>query len=256
MLKVLADKGLKPTAIINTHAHADHCGANSYVKKRTGAMVYAPEIEADLIQHPLLEPLAFFSFASPPDEMKSKFMMAKPSPVDQVIDSQEHILNINGINIRVLPLPGHSINQIGLIYDGIMFCADSVLSREILAKHRLPLNFDVEKQMETLHALQASRYKFYIPSHAEPTPDVADLVTANLEAIKGIEDYISNLVQESIPVDDIVQKLCDAYKLDLNTSPQYYLARSTVMSYLTSLCKQGRIKQIIKSNRLLWVKLT
>ncbi|MFW6287830.1 MAG: MBL fold metallo-hydrolase, partial [bacterium] len=31
--RMLEEKGLKPSYIINTHSHADHCGGNNYIQK-------------------------------------------------------------------------------------------------------------------------------------------------------------------------------------------------------------------------------
>lgn len=74
-----------PKAIVNTHSHADHCGGNRYIKERTGATIYASEIESAIIQYPLLEPLYLFSGASPLRDLRNKFLMAQSSSVDHVI---------------------------------------------------------------------------------------------------------------------------------------------------------------------------
>jgi len=46
ILQLLEGQGLKPAAILNTHAHGDHTGGNAYIVERTGALVYAPELDA------------------------------------------------------------------------------------------------------------------------------------------------------------------------------------------------------------------
>ena len=48
-VQAVEQAGLRGVALINTHAHADHCGGNAFLKKRTGATVYAPAIEAALV---------------------------------------------------------------------------------------------------------------------------------------------------------------------------------------------------------------
>ena len=55
--KALEDEGLALKAIVNTHSHADHFGGNDYLTRNLGAEVYAPEVEAGIIQNPILEPL-------------------------------------------------------------------------------------------------------------------------------------------------------------------------------------------------------
>jgi len=85
VLRLLEENGLFPKAIVNTHSHADHCGGNRYIKERTGATIYASEIESAIIQYPLLEPLYLFSGASPLRDLRNKFLMAQSSSVDHVI---------------------------------------------------------------------------------------------------------------------------------------------------------------------------
>ena len=75
ILRLIQKNGLDAAAIINTHSHADHFGGNSFIVRRTDAKVYAPAIEAGIIQYPYLEPLYLFS-AHPVNEMMSRFLMA------------------------------------------------------------------------------------------------------------------------------------------------------------------------------------
>jgi glyoxylase-like metal-dependent hydrolase (beta-lactamase superfamily II) len=255
VLKILVDNGLKLVAVINTHAHADHCGANNFLIERTGAAFYAPEIEADIIQHPLIQPLAFFSFANPLEELKNKFMMSKPSRIDWVIDSKQPSLAISGFELKVVALPGHSINQIGLEYGGVLFCADSLLSKELLAKHRLPVNFDVDKQMATLSFLQSSHYQFYIPSHVTPGPDLSDILKVNLQHMVDTRDCIYQLLDQPYSTDELLRKFFDALKIELKGVQHYFLLRSAALAYLSSLAREGKIKPAVEGNSLLWARV-
>ena len=54
--KVLDANGWTLKAIYNTHSNADHIGGNQYLQKQTGCKIYAPGIECDFTNHPILEP--------------------------------------------------------------------------------------------------------------------------------------------------------------------------------------------------------
>jgi len=248
VLKLLDSQGMRPTAIINTHSHADHCGANGYIKEKTGATILAPEMEAEMIQSPLLEPLALFSFANPITELRNKFTMPRPSKVDRIFSSADARLRLGGIEVGVVPLPGHSVNQIGIEYGGVLFCGDSLLSEEILAKHRLPVNFD----RETLRFLMGTHYGCYVPSHAQPVADIMGLAKANLAVTESLEGQISGIIRTPKAAEEVLREVCDATRMEIKGPSQYFVLRSVVLAYLSSMRGRGLAKPVMSENRLLW----
>jgi len=149
VLRLLEENGLFPKAIVNTHSHADHCGGNRYIKERTGATIYASEIESAIIQYPLLEPLYLFSGASPLRDLQNKFLMAQSSSVDHVIKKDERKLKFDEIELGIVPLSGHTLNRIGIEADNVLFCADSLFSEDVLKKHKIPFYVDIDRARET-----------------------------------------------------------------------------------------------------------
>ena len=148
--KLLTQENLSLMAIINTHSHADHCGGNKYLQKVTGAEVYAPEIEDVINRNPFLEPWYLFSGANPIKDLQNKFLMAPPSKVDYTIKKAEERLNISNVELGILPLPGHALNQLGIVFDDVCFCADSIFAIEVLEKHKVPFFIDIENHLERL----------------------------------------------------------------------------------------------------------
>src|SRR5215218_1888041 len=63
-------------AVLTTHAHADHFGGNATVVKRTGARVFAPEIDEAILRYPLLQPVFLFAGADPLDSLRNSFLLA------------------------------------------------------------------------------------------------------------------------------------------------------------------------------------
>ena len=76
--KILDSNGWTLKAIINTHSNADHIGGNKYLQDQTGCKIYAPGIEADFTNHPILEP-SFLYGGFPPKDLRHKFLMAQES---------------------------------------------------------------------------------------------------------------------------------------------------------------------------------
>jgi len=255
VLKLLEENGLFPKAIINTHSHADHCGGNRYIKEKTGAIIYAPEVESAIIQFPSLEPLYLFSGASPLKDLQNKFLMAQPSDVDYVIKRDERKLKFDEVELGIIPLPGHAPNQVGVEVEEVLFCADSLFSEDVLRRHKIPFYADIDRTKETLRFLRNSQYKFYVPSHAEPRESLTELVDANLEAIDGVEKYLLEGFHGRKSTQQVLKDMCDHYQIDMKGIQQYYLMNTVAMAYLSSLHERGKLKVEVKDNSLFWEKL-
>ncbi len=254
ILKVLDEHGLLVKAIINTHSHADHCGGNNFIQSKTGAKVHAPEIESTIIQNPILEPWYLYSGANPLKELQKKFLMAPPSNVDFIIKKDQHLLKFNNLDLKIIPLPGHAPNQIGIEIDSVIFCADILFSEKTLEKHKIPFFIDIEKTRETLINIKESHFDFYIPSHAKPSKNISRLIDANLTVINTIEEVILEELQERNTTEQVLKKLCDYFEIEIKGAQQYFLLKTPIMAYLSMLCQKGRVQVKLDNNLLFWEK--
>src|SRR6266849_2769315 len=118
--------GLTPTALLVTHAHADHFGGAHYLVRQTSLHVYATRVEAAVMSGPILEPLYLFSGAQPPRELQHKFLLAKPCQADVILEGNEHTLD--QISLDVIALPGHSTEQVGVAFGNALFVGDAFLT--------------------------------------------------------------------------------------------------------------------------------
>src|SRR2546428_12748445 len=64
--------GLTPTALLVTHAHADHFGGAHYLVRQTGLHVYATRVEAAVMAGAVLQTPYFFFWGQPPPQIKKK----------------------------------------------------------------------------------------------------------------------------------------------------------------------------------------
>ena len=246
--RILDANGWTLEAVYNTHSHADHIGGNQYLQKQTGCRVYAPGIERDFTEHPLLEP-AFLYGGNPPGELRHKFLMAQGC---RVLPLTPEVLPRGW---EMIPLPGHTWDMVGFrTAEGAVYLADCLSSPETLDKYRVSFLVDPAAYLASLEAVEGLAGKLFIPAHAAPTEDIAPLARLNAAAVREIGDRIVSLCREPLPFDGILQGIFTGYGLTM-TFEQHALVGSTVRSYLTWLKETGRLEALFRDNLLLWQAL-
>lgn len=238
-------RGLKLSAIYNTHSNADHIGGNQYLQRQTGCAVYAPGVEAAFTRDPILEP-SFLYGGCPPKPLRHKFLLAQPSDV-QVLDPK-------ACPLEVIPLPGHFFDMVGYrTEDDVVFLADCLSSRETLEKYRVSFIYDVAAYLDTLDRVAAMEAALFIPAHAAATEDIAPLARYNRDQVYAVAEDLLDLLAEPLVFEEVLRRLFQRYRLTMDFQ-QYVLVGSTVKSYLTWLLDGGRVTAAFDDCRLLWRK--
>lgn len=239
-------------AIVTTHGHADHFGAHAFVRKRTGASVLAPELEACIIEHPRLQPTLLYGGADPIDDLKSRFLQAEPCRVDAVIDPSA--TDILGVDVKVVSLAGHSLNQQGFVFGNVFFCADAVFPRDAIEKYKLPYLYGLSQHLESLERCLSVPCSMVVPGHGPMEESIEPLVNLNRQVIERACQVIVASVAEPANTDAICASLFRAMDVPVNKAQGYYLLRPTVLAYLSHLHRVGAITYEIWEEQMLWIR--
>jgi len=246
--QILEHNGWSLKKILNTHSHADHIGGNHYLQGQTGCKIYAPGMEKDFINHPIMEP-TFLYGGYPPKDLKHKFLMAQESEAELL--TQEILPE----GMSILDIPGHSYDMAGFrTSDDVVFLADCLSSKDTLEKYQISFLTDVAAYLSTLEMVKTLKAKLFIPAHAAAAEDIVPLAQLNIDKVNEIAEQILHLCQEPRSFEMILQMLFQSYGLTMNFE-QYVLVGSTVRSYLAWLKDTGKIDVSFEQAIPLWFRV-
>lgn len=122
ILEALSGAGLKPVALVHTHAHFDHVGCSALLKRITGAPILMHGDDRPLYQNLEEQGKAF------------GVTMDKPGLIDRLIVHGDRIACGSGA-LQVLHTPGHTPGSLSFRMEGeegdILFSGDTLFRRSI-----------------------------------------------------------------------------------------------------------------------------
>lgn len=122
LINLLNSRGLKPIAILLTHAHFDHIGAVDDVKNYYKIPAYVHKQEEKWLGDPALNGSQFFTMIEP----------IKVSPADFII-REEGPMKIGEFAFHIYHTPGHSPGSVSYYFaeDGVVISGDALFQGSI-----------------------------------------------------------------------------------------------------------------------------
>lgn len=113
IVSTLEALGLKPTLIVNTHAHPDHTAGNRALKQLLNIPIAMHEADAG-------------SFLNQVSLFLGSMFGAPPSPQPDMLLKDNETINVGNLSLKVIHTPGHTPGSICLYYPGHVFTGDTL----------------------------------------------------------------------------------------------------------------------------------
>jgi len=259
-LRIVEEQNAELVGIVITHAHADHFGGAQYLQRRLGTPVYAADLEAAMMEHPIIEPLYLFGGAAPIEALRQKFTLAEPCRVDKTVGPGP--LEVGPFELSIVPLPGHALNQVGVGVetDGnrVLFCADAVFPQATIEKHKVLFCVDLEQTVETIEGLADEPYDCFAPGHGPAYAAGAEIEAvceANRARLEEIRDVVHDALGTPQETSALVQHTAEHFGLRITRATAYYLTRTTVLAALSALERGGSVRAAMAANKLVWERV-
>lgn len=238
--KLIKGQGWRIAFLLNTHAHADHCGGNREIGGSSGAVVLASPQERLFLENPWLLPYTLFS-GQPPRALANQFIQPPVSSCVQTI--QPGALTIAGEPFTVLNLTGHSPGHIGLLTpDRVLFAGDSLMGEAAYIRFPCLLIADADSYMNSLSLLEQTPCRYLCIGHSGLVSDTSRLLSLNRnwmeEMLQEMESLLDGVV---LGREEMVSRFIGRRGLPVNTT-QYYLVWSSLSSLLGFLINHRRVR--------------
>lgn len=252
LLRALEAAGLTPSAILNTHAHADHHGGNRALLARFPDLtVYGAPGEDAVMRFPLLSPSQLYG-ARPPRLLQGKFLLAPPNPKVEVLSPGPQ--ELGGAAVTLTEVPGHAPQMFAVQAGDVLYAADALFGPPSLSKHPLTFCTDSAQQKASAARLGAlPRVRVVLPGHGDPTTDLAGLIETNLSAFERVSAAVLGAVRQGPATpDELLVRVCAALDLSLGDAANLLLGRGVVSAHLIELLERREAELFVEGNRLLF----
>lgn len=250
--ELLDRSGFKPKYIVNTHNHEDHAGANNYFREHhPGSIFHASAGEKLFIENNYLFSTYIFG-AAPIKELRRR---SRSTGIDVILDMG--INKIGDEKFEILPLKGHSIDQIGIATpDRVCFLGDSLFSKTIMEKYTFPFLFDIEEQLKTIEYIKTLDYDYYVLSHGDKIYDneaIGMLAEENRNNIENYLNYIKDLLNQPLTREEILEQICIKYDMKLDFK-SYHLCLSSAGAFIAYLYNNEMLDYEVENGKLYYYR--
>ncbi len=239
-------------AVISTHAHPDHVGANQYYQQR-GAKIYMPHFEAGCLESADNLKAWYNLFCSTEIEKLFSHILFD---ADFKLEKDRTSVTIEEREFGVIHAPGHTMDQICIMTpDNVLYLADALLSERECKLAKLPYSFLIRRDKTTREKLKSTGAEGYILAHGGYVSDISELIAMNEKCFEDCAKRIYDLIDRPMTLEEILEKVIIEFDLRQNTSIYVFrVYERNLRSFVDHLCDQSKLIPRVMGAKLYYVR--
>lgn len=251
---LLAENNLRIVGVINSHAHIDHIGNNTYFKNKYNCLIAMPALEAHLCSSVVNLKVYYSNQNLFKVEKHFGHMVCE---TDIMIEDKQDCLYVCGVKFKIIHTPGHSPAHICIITpDNVAYLGDSLISYELMQGAKMPYAFILREDLKSKEKLSTLKCNKYVVAHKGIYTDqeITKLITDNINFYKNRATGVYSVIEGAMTLEDILKASIKKFNISIKTTKKYELVERMLRSYVEYLNETGMINLHIENGFLKYTK--
>ena len=250
--ELLEENNFKVVSIICSHAHVDHIGNNTYLKKKYNCVIAMPASEALVCSS--IDNLKLYYNSQTLSDITEYFGHMVCETDIMILDNQESIY-VCGIKFKIIHTPGHSLEHICITTpDDVTYLGDALISYEAMKNAKLPYSYILREDLKSKIKLYDLKCSKYIVAHKGIYDDIEKLITDNIDFYKNIAERVNAVIDGVMTMEDILKVVIKKFNINVNNRFKFTIIERMLKSYVEYLNETGIIELNIDGRVLKYSK--
>ncbi|ERI89772.1 metallo-beta-lactamase domain protein [Clostridiales bacterium oral taxon 876 str. F0540] len=250
--EVLEKNNFKVAAILNSHAHIDHIGNNTYLKEKYNCIISMSAYEAHICSSAVNLKLYYQSQTLKDVKEHYGHMVCK---TDILIEEDQESIALCGADFKIIHTPGHSPAHICIITpDDAAYLGDCLISYEVMEGAKMPYAYILSEDMKSKAKLYDLNCSKYVVAHKGIYDNIKKLIDDNMDFYESRAMRIYEVIDGSMTMEDIMKVVIKSFNIRVTNPYRYAFIQRMLTSYVEYLYEIEKLKLIMDNGFLKYTK--
>jgi hydroxyacylglutathione hydrolase len=252
IVSLLESNNFKVAGIINSHAHIDHVGNNTFLKDKYNCTIAMPAYEALVCSSTSNLKMYFRNLTLTEVNEHIGHMVCE---TDIMISEDQSKIYVCDIKFKVVHTPGHSPAHICIITpDDVAYLGDSLISYEVMAGAKMPYAYILTEDLKSKEKLYDLNCSKYIVAHKGIYSNITKLIYDNIIFYKNRAKMVYDTIEYPMTKEEILKAVFRAFNIRINNKLRYAVIERMFVSYLEYLYETGMVEPVMDDGFIKYMK--